>query len=139
MSMIIVWRSFSPPTTYRACCVVPCDLSVLESSTELAYSFSSTGSGSYVYYSTRSFARRLYFLASSMPCKGRFPLGVFLLAVEKILRFFFNLIGQLIFTDFSARGLKRKLNIVQLFFLSASFFSFVFSSASKNTPNGNRP
>ena len=55
--------------------------------------------------------------------------------MEKYSAFFFNLIGQFIFTDFYARGLKRKLKL----FLSASFFSFVFSSASKNTPNGNRP
>ena len=45
----------------------------------------------------------------------------------------------LVIIDFYTRGLKRKLNIAQLFFLSASFFSFVFSAASKNTPNGNRP
>ena len=48
------------------------------------------------------------------------------------------LICQLIFTHFYARGLKIKLKTVQLFFLPASFFAFVFSSVSKNSPDGNR-
>ena len=73
-----------------------------------------------------------------MQLKVRFPLGVFLLAGEKILALFFNLIGQLTFTDFYARGLEQKLNIVQLLFLPASFFAFVFSPLSKNTPNRKR-
>ena len=67
----------------------------------------------------RSYERR------SRTTKGRFQLGVLLLAVGKILRFFFNLIGQSIFTDFYARGHKRKL---LLFFLPASFFLLVFPS-----------
>ena len=70
--------------------------------------------------------------------KSRFPLGVFWSQVEKYSAFSSIWLVNWFLQVLTRADSKESWTLFNFFFFPRVFF-FVFSSASKNTPNGNRP